>query len=135
MHENANENEGKAQVAGQNPETPVTTECTDTIIGDRAIKLIVEEQRRQIKELGYTPEHDDGLTGGQLAVAAICYATPPEYRALETETNIPINWPFEDASWKPVPDSRIRELVKAGSLIVAEIERTLRLNDEKASNQ
>lgn len=39
--------------------------------------------------------------------------------------DVPDNWPFEPPSWKPCPDDRVRELVKAGALIAAEIDRLL----------
>ena len=35
-------------------------------------------------------------------------------------------WPWKEAWWKPTPEDRIRELVKAGALIVAEIDRLRR---------
>lgn len=38
------------------------------------------------------------------------------------------DWPWEDAAWKPVDDP-IRNLVKAGALIAAEIDRLLRAQD------
>lgn len=35
-------------------------------------------------------------------------------------------WPWEARFWKPCPDDRARELVKAGALIAAEIDRLQR---------
>jgi len=35
-------------------------------------------------------------------------------------------WPWHPLQWKPTPKDRVRELVKAGALIVAEIERLQR---------
>jgi hypothetical protein len=32
-------------------------------------------------------------------------------------------WPWAERFWKPTPDDRVRELVKAGALIAAEIDR------------
>lgn len=35
----------------------------------------------------------------------------------------PLRWPWEAEAFKPTPDDRVRELVKAGALIAAEIDR------------
>lgn len=40
-------------------------------------------------------------------------------------------WPWDKSWWKPTPDDRIRELIKAGALIAAEIDRLQRLNKEE----
>jgi hypothetical protein len=94
--------------------------------------LITEERRRQIKEEGWTPQHDDQHDGSELAKAAVCYAIAGLYpdgsqgakRALE-HTVVPW-WPHGWAwsRWKPA--GRIRNLVKAGALIAAEIDRLQR---------
>jgi hypothetical protein len=82
------------------------------------IELIAAERRRQIEAEGWTPEHDDAHRNNELARAAAAYALPDDYRDCD-------HWPWND-SWKPTPDDRIRELVKAGALIVAEIDRLQR---------
>lgn len=81
------------------------------------IGLIAAERRRQVIAEGWTPTHDDDHTGGELALASACYATPKRAQ---------FDWPFEPASWKPSPDDRIRELAKAGALAAAEIDRLQR---------
>lgn len=87
-------------------------------------EMIAAERQRQIAEEGWTPEHDSEEHGdGDLAFAAICYAQPEEDR--QVENGLPFYWPWED-SWKPTPNDRIRELVKAGALIAAEIDRLQR---------
>jgi len=88
--------------------------------------LIAIERARQCIEEGWTPQHDDGHTAGELAKAAACYATPPDARTDVYGFLWPETW---DAPtwWKPTPDDRIRELVKAGALIAAEIDRLRRL--------
>jgi hypothetical protein len=55
-------------------------------------------------------------------LAAACYATPPYARVLQGHEDVPIDWPWQPQDWKPGPD-RIRELVKAGALVAAEIDR------------
>jgi hypothetical protein len=88
---------------------------------DNPLDLIAAERHRQLI-LGFTQQHDDALEAcGQLGFAAACYAIPPEAR----DTSVPDLWPWDDAQWKPA-DDRVRELVKAGALIVAEIERVQR---------
>lgn len=96
-----------------------------------AVALIEAERQRQIEREGWTPEHDDAHSTGDLATAAACYALPPgDDDAFENDP--PELWPWEAESWKPLPDDRIRELVKAGALIVAEIERLQRAGADHA---
>ena len=94
-------------------------------------ELITEERQRQISVEGWTPQHDDEHSDGSLAVAAACYATQA-YQGLYEEgmkvrTFILRYWPWHPKWWKPTPDDRVRELVKAGALIAAEIDRLQRL--------
>jgi hypothetical protein len=86
---------------------------------------IALERRRQIVDEGWTPEHDAGHAADDLAIAAVCYALPSEERCPEgiLSAHIFDVWPWEPRSWKPCPDDRVRELVKAGALIAAEIDR------------
>lgn len=90
-------------------------------------ELIAEERQRQIEVEGYTKEHDAKHTHGSLASAAICYAIPSEYRKYSycplRKERVPDFWPWGLEYWKPCPKDRIRELVKAGALIAAEIDR------------
>jgi hypothetical protein len=99
------------------------------------IKLIAAEMKRQIEEEGYTAEHDDQWEHGELAVAALCYCMePPEVKDTldgSVEPCIPDEWPFSRSWWKPTLNDRIRELVKAGALIAAEIDRLQRLEEKK----
>ena len=94
-------------------------------------ELIVEERARQISVEGWTPGHDDEHDENQLALAAACYALPPDVRCwgepLKRFTNF-FNalWPWDSKWWKPTPNDRVRELAKAGALIAAEIDRLQR---------
>lgn len=83
------------------------------------IELIADERKRQIEEEGWTAEHDAKHTNDELSLAAVCYATPAAVRY----NPYCRFWPWDKESWKPSPDNRIRELVKAGALISAEIDR------------
>lgn len=82
---------------------------------------------RQVEVEGWTPEHDDEHYDGALADAAACYAISPSGREryeaiLDGPKHWPPRiWPFDGEWWKP--KDRRRDLVKAGALIIAEIER------------
>jgi hypothetical protein len=91
------------------------------------IELIAAERKRQIKEEGWTAEHDDQHKDGELAKAAASYAYPHEGGFFSRRAAL---WPWADEWYKPNPDNRIRELEKAGALIAAEIDRLLRLEEK-----
>lgn len=81
-----------------------------------AIDDIAAERKRQIEVEGYDARHDDAHTDHSLAVAAACYATN-----CGLDTYPPADWPWDWKWWKP--KNLRQELVVAGALIVAEIER------------
>lgn len=84
------------------------------------VKLIAAERERQIEREGYDAEHDDSDHDQQeLARAAAQYAIPSHLRGVSL-------WPWSWIWWKPTPDDRVRELVKAGALTAAEIDRLQR---------
>lgn len=79
---------------------------------------VLAERRRQIEQEGWTPAHDDEyLMRGSLARAASCYALS----SLGLKVAVPGGWPWASEWWKPTTPRR--DLVKAGALILAEIER------------
>lgn len=89
---------------------------------------IIKERRRQIAFEGWTPEHDDEHTDGSLALAAGAYcesAVRPKIlnRKPHAAFAIPKLWPQSWSLdwWKP--KSPREDLVIAGALIIAEIER------------
>lgn len=105
--------------------------------------LIAAERQRQVAAEGWSNAHDDEHASGEMAMAAACYATPIPIRA---EMNAPCKycnsieecdhvfrprewrdpWPF-DAKWdKRGKHGRIRQLVIAGALVAAEIDRLQR---------
>lgn len=85
-------------------------------------ELIAEERIRQMSEEGWTLEHDAIHIGGELSTAAACYAELGRGKLiLPSGKCIPEGWPWESGWWKPT--TRIRDLVKAGALIAAEIDR------------
>ena len=91
------------------------------------IDLIKQERLRQIYEEGWTTEHDDEHTNNELALAAVCYALPTNYLS----SHWPSTW---DKKWYK-PTTRIKDLTKAASLLVAEIERLQRIEIKKAKEK
>ena len=81
---------------------------------DRVIDEIGAERKRQGWDEGWTPEHDDKHDRGEMARAAAAYAYPTPRLGDEC-------WPWDFKWFKRT--TRRRDLVKAGALIVAEIER------------
>lgn len=96
------------------------------------IELIAEERTRQILDEGYTALHDDDHDEGELASAAACYAMADVARENTGNSGPPMIWPWDADYWRPSPSNRIHELIKAGALIAAEIDRLNRLEAKGA---
>lgn len=82
-----------------------------------AILDVVAERQRQQSAEGWTPEHDDQYGKSQLLWASSCYLL----NTIQPFNRIPMDWPWDSSWWKPTNPRR--DLVKAGALIIAEIER------------
>lgn len=117
------------------------------------IELISQERIRQIEQERRTTDHDSKHVNGELALAAVCYTLLPDKRGEKITADregwsgggrhydsewcllgrkvVPEHWPWLGCYWKPTPNDRIRELVKAGALIAAEIDRLLEIQDKK----
>ncbi len=95
------------------------------------IKLIADERARQVSVEGWTPEHDDRHNDFEMERAAVCYAESATCTSDQSE--VPTLWPWGAEWWKP-SDDPIRNLVKAGALIAAEIDRLLRAKGESISD-
>ena len=115
--------EARAQEAF-NPTTALAG-ATET---PRAWLDVMGERVRQITAEGWTQEHDDAHSLGQMAGAALCYLAEdiPHWARQQAHG---CYWPWDAGWWKP-GDHR-RNLVKAGALILAEIERLDRAADKK----
>ena len=96
----------------------------------RAIDLVWSERNRQIHEEGFTYENDDQYKNDELAIAASCYLVCPTY-AMNNAIGItaPRKWPLHTGFWRP-QGGRIRQLVKANALALAELERELRKREK-----
>ncbi len=107
-------------------------------------ELIQKERKRQVLEEHWTPKHDAEHTDASLAMAACCYAAPGRlFVMVEYAKGPAFQDPWPD-SWEERYDKRefdgnvlipneklpkkkrIRNLVKAGALIAAEIDRLSR---------
>jgi hypothetical protein len=92
------------------------------------IELIAHERERQVKVEGWSEEHDDTHKKSALAVAAVEYANCSIYQQRGCEY-VPLQWPWGMKWWKP-SSNKIRNLVKAGALIAAEIDRLQRVKSD-----
>jgi len=90
-------------------------------------ELIAQERERQIEAEGWTQDHDDEHSSGQMVGGARAYAKTAQMQVcgLVSSCNPPLSWEWDEEWWKPSPDP-IRNLVKAGALIAAEIDRLQR---------
>ncbi len=95
------------------------------------LDIELERARQQLVE-GWTPEHDDEHTNGEMVMAAAVYARCAVDESIHSSAirrgamrRPPMDWPWSPDWFKPT--TRRRDLVKAGALIVAEIERLDRL--------
>jgi len=83
------------------------------------------ERRRQVEAEGFDASHDDMATKGQIARAAGCYALHAGGIGTDWPDGIrngsALFWPWDKEWWKP--KSARENLVRAGALILAEIER------------
>lgn len=84
-----------------------------------AARDVLAERQRQVSVEGWTPDHDDAHDDGSLACAASCYAC-----AAAGLADAERDWPW-NGGFKPADPRRM--LVKAGALILAEIERLDRM--------
>ena len=77
-----------------------------------AARDVLAERRRQVDQEGYSLENDDAHSNGQIARAAADYAMPGQH-------------PIPGVGWasNKAKHSRRDQLIKAGALVLAEIER------------
>lgn len=104
----------------------------------KAATDVLAERERQKSIEGWTFEHDDEHDDGALAKAASCYALAASYEDWLRDNQRPNGkltregengrhtllrslWPWDWRWWKP--KGRRHDLVRAGALILAEIER------------
>lgn len=102
-----------------------------------ALADIAAERQRQVQQEGWTPEHDDTHSRGEMARAAACYSLSsvhiPITRPAYIGEAIRHCWPWDQEWWKP-KGARV-DLVRAAALIVAEIERLDRRQSPRHSER
>lgn len=113
--------------------TPISVPAWNADMGSALADVAAERKRQQDVE-GWTPEHDDGHANGEMTAAAFGYLQSvmskigmPRF----TIHDAPNFWPWAREWFKP--STARRDLVKAGALIIAEIERLDRLPPPPAS--
>ncbi|MBB3997256.1 hypothetical protein [Aureimonas pseudogalii] len=79
---------------------------------------VLAERRRQVEVEGWSAEHDDRQHPCALSSAAACYALADPNNTVKPPSML---WPWDATAWKP-RDER-SNLVRAGALILADIER------------
>lgn len=90
------------------------------------VELIGAERKRQIEKEGWTPEHDDTHTAGEMASAAGVYALMAAgYHVHNPRILVEHYWPL---GWSEYfkPKDKLSNLVREGALIAAEINRLQR---------
>ncbi|MCQ8380495.1 hypothetical protein JEK38_10510 [Klebsiella pneumoniae] len=100
-----------------------------TVTVTAAAADVLAERKRQVSVEGWTPSHDDAHKNNEMAFAAACYAFHAAAASWDLEDcgtdydshPAPKNWPWEPEWWKP--KSARADLVRAGALILAELER------------
>jgi hypothetical protein len=104
---------------------------TDILTTGTALGDLAAERQRQISAEGWSIEHDDASTSCELAAAAATYALclKPE----QLEVCGATAWPWPAHWWKPT--TYRQNLVKAGALILAEIERIDRAAVKASASQ
>lgn len=106
----------------------------------RGDELIALERIRQQRVLGYGPERDaEHHARGELAGMAVCYALNAcgfenphciELQMPRVSAKVRV-WPIHEDHWKP--EGKISDLVRAGALIAAEIDRLQRVEAGRES--
>lgn len=101
---------------------------------NKAAADVLAERRRQITAEGWTPDHDDHHVNEEIAALACFYAMPDgarDWDATSTGYGDTLGHAIIPENWSVKTGDRRRELVKAGALILAEIERL----DREAARQ
>ena len=92
------------------------------------IELIAAERERQITAEGWSDAHDDEHGQAEMNKAANAYLVAGYLTTVSGghhHDDCPDYWPWDESWWKPSEDP-IRNLVKAGALIAAELDRLQR---------
>lgn len=102
------------------PDINATAELPLLQWSSQAVLDVAAERRRQIEAEGWTPEHDDEHKGGGMAFAAAAYAV--HSGAGPSMSGSLWRWTGWASTWFKPKNPRA-DLVRAGALILCEIER------------
>jgi hypothetical protein len=100
--------------------TPLYAGPSPAVTHSKAAQDVLAERQRQISVEGWTPEHDDEHGSGCMAFAAAAYAAHA-YAGPRLSTTL-WNWTGWSRDWWKPKNPRA-DLIRAGALILAEIER------------
>lgn len=99
------------------------------LVGSKSLQMVTQERARQVEVLGYDDENDSSYEDDVLARAAATYLMRPLFSDVDyakgTGKGVPYMFPFPEEYWKPHPENRLRELTKAGALVLAEMHRLI----------
>jgi hypothetical protein len=116
------------------PSSPGAAEAGEAVALSDAARDVLAERQRQVGGEGWTPEHDDEHDRYELARAAAAYsliaASDNGVLGFESARRA---WPWESAGFKP--KDRRSNLVRAGALAIAEIERLDRAEYKRLKEQ
>ncbi|MBN3811664.1 hypothetical protein [Paraburkholderia sp. Ac-20347] len=110
--------QGYANAYGEIVRASLATAPTERM--SDAARDVLAERARQVSVEGWTPEHDDKYTNGELPRAAACYAHAAG-SWMEIRRSMPAEWPWARDWWKPGTPRRMLE--KAAAMIISEMER------------
>lgn len=89
---------------------------------------LIAAERALHPDKGHNTEEDDSYANGELAQAAMAYL----FLALGQPDNAEVEWPWDEGY--PTPLSTVEDLVRAGSLVAAEIDRLQRIEQRSRAD-
>lgn len=123
------------QVEPEPSEAEPTPATADAARIENGAELIAQERRRQLFGKHYDPAHDDEHTDNSLLIAGILIACDVAGHELKDVDPPDLNGPWPDALLLHVrekhADDETRQLVIAGAMIAAEIDRRNRLKTKE----
>lgn len=95
---------------------------SETTFADAVLSEVRAERMKQLSE--YSLRHDDEHIGGELTKAAMSYCQSASVGINDTSSlrsHPPSYWPWHVSDWNP--QTQRSDLIRAATLILAEIER------------
>lgn len=96
------------------------------------VDMIAAERKEQINKHNFNHLTDDFYVNDQLATAADAYLLAADADPGEVYTP-PANWPWNPNEFRP--SKRVKNLMKAGALIAAEIDRLVRASESNGAEE